>query len=159
MPVDRPVKYMLILVFPALLLASCAPMDAVDIAFGPFPYSYVMPTNPAVYPNPPAGAVDNPSHGWETPWLVASAATWLAPFSDDFRDVSGYTLQVGFGALLGGGMRYMDFDCEQKSSSSRFNAHTWLAYFGIGFILRPAERFDAGNLHEFRRASHGMGEQ
>lgn len=134
-------KYTPLLILPALLLASCAAMDAASVAFGPFPYSYIQPVNP---PNPSPSSVDTPPPGWENPWLVAGAATWVLPFFDDFRDITGYTLQVGAGGPFGAGLRYMDFDCKQRATGNRFDAHTLLAYLGVGFTLNHSEDFRSG---------------
>jgi hypothetical protein len=105
---------------------------------------------------------------WNTPYLVAGAATWVLPFDKEFRDGSGYTLQAGCGEFDGLGLRYMDVEYTQRPTGFHYDAHTYLAYIGFG-LAEPASSVTAPtstphspaepvSLHVIDRTPYGFGQ-
>ncbi len=69
---------------------------------------------------------------WETPWLVAGGAGVLHTFDADMGTADGQVLQLGWGKGIGGGLRFMDFSHEDERSGKRYDARSYMGYWGVG---------------------------
>jgi len=70
--------------------------------------------------------------GWETPRLVGGGAGWLLTFDADMKTADGNVFQLGWGKGIGGGLRFMDFSHEDENSGKRYDAQSYMGYWGIG---------------------------
>jgi len=69
---------------------------------------------------------------WETPWLVGGGAGVLLTFDADMRTANGQVYQLGWGKGIGGGLRFMDFSHEDEQSGKRYDARSYMGYWGVG---------------------------
>jgi len=70
--------------------------------------------------------------GWDSPLLVAGGWGVLVTFDADMKTADGQAYQLGWGKGTGGGIRLMDFSHQDDPSGKRYDARSYMGYWGVG---------------------------